>query len=132
MNGEPSEAIKDEGEERRQFRRLAAGARVRYHVPELGRSEREYLRGIVEDVSLGGMFIATRQPLPVGTPIVLELHARGDAGSEPVRARAVVCWRRRWRQPRGMGVRFVEFEYLGQRRLETWLDTLLAREAISA
>ncbi len=130
MSEEPTEAAT--GEERRQFRRLAAGARVRYHEIELRRPEREYLRGIAEDVSLGGMFITARRPFPEGTPIVLELHARADSGSEPVRARAVVCWRRRWLRPRGMGVRFVDFEHLGQRRLEAWLDTVLARDSISA
>jgi hypothetical protein len=49
-----------------------------------------------------------------------------------VRAKAVVCWRRRWREPRGMGVRFVEFVSLGERRLESWIDTVLAPESILA
>jgi uncharacterized protein (TIGR02266 family) len=122
----------DSGAERREFRRLAAGVRVRYHEMSVRRTEREYLRGISGDVSLGGMFIASRHTFPVGTPIVLEFHARGEGGSAPVRARAVVCWRRRWLGPRGMGVRFVEFEFLGQRRLESWLDTVLEPEAITA
>jgi uncharacterized protein (TIGR02266 family) len=113
------------GEERRAFRRLAAGVRVRYQDMRLRRPEREYLRGVAEDASLGGMFLATRHPFPEGTTIELELHPRDETGA-PVRAKAVVCWRRRWRQPRGMGLRFVELAGLGSRRLESWIDTVLA------
>jgi len=125
-------STQDGGAERREFRRLAAGARVRYQAMSLRRTEREYLKGIAADVSLGGMFIASRHTFPVGTPVTLEFHARAEGGSAPVRAHAVVCWRRRWLRPRGMGVRFVEFEFLGQRRLESWLDTVLERQSISA
>jgi hypothetical protein len=132
MNDHQPEEYAPPGAERRQFPRLAAGARVRFHALPLHRSERDYLKGVAADVSLGGMFIASRHTFPVGTAISLEFHARAEGGSTPVRARAVICWRRRWRRPRGMGVQFVEFEYLGQRRLETWLDTVLDREPVSA
>jgi uncharacterized protein (TIGR02266 family) len=119
-----------ENDERRLFRRLAAGVHVSYHGIALHRQEREYLRALAEDVSLGGMFIATRHTMPVGTTIELEFHPRDEHG-RPVRAKAVVCWRRRWRHPRGMGVRFVEFAALGARRLESWINTVLAHESIS-
>jgi uncharacterized protein (TIGR02266 family) len=120
-----------ETEERRAFRRLAAGVRVRYQEVRLRRPEREYLRGVAADVSLGGMFLATRHTFPAGRTIELEFHPRGEEGA-PVRAKAVVCWRRRWREPRGMGLRFVEFAALGARRLESWIDTVLAPDSIGA
>lgn len=121
----------EEDEERRGFRRLAAGVRVRFHELSLRQRDRDYLRGVAEDVSLGGLFIATSYTFPVGTAISLEFHTSGEAGGAPVRAKAVVCWRRRWRQPRGMGLRFVEFEFLGQRRLESWITTVLAPETMA-
>jgi uncharacterized protein (TIGR02266 family) len=120
-----------ETEERRAFRRLAAGVRVRFQEMRLRRTECEYLRGVAEDVSFGGMFLATRHTFPVGRTIELEFHPRGEEGA-PVRARAVVCWRRRWREPRGMGLRFVEFASLGARRLELWIDTILDPDSIRA
>jgi hypothetical protein len=118
-------------EERRTFRRLAAGVRVRYQEVHLRRPERQYLQAVAEDVSLGGMFLATRHTYQEGTPIELEFHPR-DEGGPPVRATAMVCWRRRWREPRGMGILFVEFAALGARRLESWIDTVLAPESIGA
>jgi uncharacterized protein (TIGR02266 family) len=121
-----------DGSERRQFRRLSAGVRVRFHEISLGRREREYLKGVAEDVSLGGMFVATRHTFPVGTAVELEFHVPGEAGGAPVRAHAVVCWRRRWARPRGMGLRFVDFDFLGHRLLSAWLDSVLADASISA
>jgi uncharacterized protein (TIGR02266 family) len=132
MNGNAS-AVSTEpmDEERRSFRRLAAGVRVRYREVHLRRPERQYLKALAEDVSLGGMFLATRHTYPEGTTMELEFHPRDEAGS-PVYAKAVVCWRRRWREPRGMGVRFVEFAALGARRLESWIDIVLAPGSIGA
>ncbi len=132
MNGNASTvSTQSMAEERRIFRRLAAGVRVRYQEMCLRRPERQYLKAVAEDVSLGGMFLATPHPFPEGTTVELEFHPRDEAGM-PVRAKAVVCWRRRWREPRGMGVRFVEFTALGARRLESWIDTVLAPESLGA
>jgi uncharacterized protein (TIGR02266 family) len=132
MNGNASAvSTQPEDDERRLFRRLAAGVHVSYHGVPLRRQEREYLKVVAENVSLGGMFLATRHTLPVGTTIELEFHPRDDDG-RTVRAKAVVCWRRRWRDPCGMGLRFVEFTALGARRLESWINTVLAPESISA
>lgn len=132
MNGNASTVLNPpEEDERRLFRRLAAGVHVRYHGIALRRQEREYMRALAEDVSLGGMFIASPHTMPVGTTIELEFHPRDEHG-RPVHAKAVVCWRRRWRQPRGMGVRFVEFAALGARRLESWINTVLAPDSISS
>ena len=111
----------------REFPRLAAGARIRYREVSLRRAEREYLGGIAENVSLGGMFIGTRHPLSVGSVISLEFEVPSEEGSwRRVRAKAVVCWRNRWCRPRGMGIRFIEFEGLGQERLEEWVGRLFA------
>ncbi|HVS00006.1 MAG TPA: PilZ domain-containing protein [Thermoanaerobaculia bacterium] len=116
-----------ETDELREYRRIAAGVQVVYRAQRLRRSEQLYLTGVADNVSLGGMFIATRHTFTPGTLITLEFHTSSvlDDGP-PVLARALVCWRRRWRQPRGMGVRFVDFEGLGQRHLDGWFQTVLA------
>jgi uncharacterized protein (TIGR02266 family) len=132
MNGNASTvSIQQDEEQLRAFRRLAAGVRVRYQEVHLRRTEREYLKAVAEDVSLGGMFLATRHTFPEGRTLELEFHPRDESGA-PVRAKAVVCWRRCWSEPRGMGVRFVEFASLGARRLESWIDTVLTPESTKA
>ncbi|HEY9421159.1 MAG TPA: PilZ domain-containing protein, partial [Thermoanaerobaculia bacterium] len=94
-------------------------------APQRVHHEREYLEGVAENVSLGGMFIATRSPLKEGSLVTLSF-LNGVAGAPPVRAKALVCWRRRWSHPRGMGVRFLEFENLGPRGFDGWLQEVLA------
>ncbi|HEX9943773.1 MAG TPA: PilZ domain-containing protein [Thermoanaerobaculia bacterium] len=120
-------AILESQDDPREFPRLAAGIRVLYRGIALRKPERDYLWGVAENVSLGGMYIATPHPPREGHLVWLEFHVPGDEGARPVRARALVCWRRRWRQPRGMGVRFVEFENLGWQRLESWMSAALTR-----
>ena len=117
-------------EERRRYRRVAAGVRVYYGGEPLDRRERKYLEGVAADLSLGGMFLATDHPLPPGSLVWLELQPRPRAGEEDdgeqgIRAKAVVRWSRRWRKPHGMGLEFVEFEGLGQRELATVMERLL-------
>ncbi|HYG62997.1 MAG TPA: PilZ domain-containing protein [Thermoanaerobaculia bacterium] len=117
-------------EEQRLYRRMAAGVRVLYRGHSLRKPEAQYLTGIAEDLGLGGMFISTRHPLPKGTLLSLEFHTSGDDG-RPVRARAIVRWRRLFGRPRGMGVQFVEFEGLGHRQVENWIDGVLLPEPIA-
>lgn len=115
-------------DEDRKFRRLAAGIHIFFRGTPLRRPDRDYLEGVAENVSLGGMFIATSRPPREGSLLTLEFDRSALPGARPVRAKALVCWRRRWRQPRGMGVRFLEFENLGPVPLAAWLDEILATE----
>lgn len=128
---EPAKPVADPADNRREFRRIGTGVRVVYRWLPMGRNEREYLHAVAEDVSLGGMFLATPHPLPRRSVLSIEFYPPGSIdGTRPVRARAVVCWRRRWRSPRGMGIKFLEFEGLGQQRLETWIDTVLSPASV--
>lgn len=121
-------AILESHEDQRKFPRLAAGIRVRFRGASLRKAEREYLEGVAENVSLGGMFIATPRPPREGSLITLEFDRPAFAGGRPVRAKALVCWRRRWRQPRGIGIRFVELEGLGPLPIAVWLEEILAAD----
>jgi c-di-GMP-binding flagellar brake protein YcgR len=119
-------------DERRRYPRLSAGVRIFYRGEPLEPRERAYLEGVAEDLSLGGMFLATDRPLPVGSRVWLEFQPGVAPGEDPaqemaVRAQAVVRWRRRWRSPRGMGLEFVEFEGLGRHEFQAVIERLLER-----
>jgi hypothetical protein len=114
-------------ENRTQYRVILPGAAVFYRPASLGTSEDHCLLGNAENVSLGGLFIGSRRPLRPGTFVRLQLFSPADPEhSGAVYARGVVRWRQLWREPRGMGVQFLEFEGLGERVLETWLETVTA------
>lgn len=96
-----------------------------YSGVQIERSTREYLDGIARDVSIGGLFLETRRPLPKGTLVDLDFFIEGNEREEPVHARAVVRWVRRWFRPRGMGLEFIDVEGLGPTRLESWIESVL-------
>lgn len=72
------------------------------------------------DVSTQGMFVATERPHPRGRVVWLETFANGSE-EEPVRSRAVVRWRRRWLEPRGMGVELLDVSDEDRDRLRRWM-----------
>ncbi len=88
-------------EDKRRFRRATLSA-----VVDLSRKASHYT-GYTENISEGGVFVATPEPLPIGEPLDLRLHLR-SGGDVVVRAR--VAWVRKARAdgpPAGMGLQFV-------------------------
>ena len=112
----------------RNFHRVAAGVRVVCSSTPIDRQARSYLVGVAENLSLGGLFLATTDPLPEGSLAELQFYLAG-AKADPVRARAIVRWSRRWRRPRGMGLQFVEIEGLGEREVASWIEGVLEHQS---
>lgn len=73
----------------------------------------------VQDLGLGGMFIRTSDPPPLGTYIQLLL----DVPAGEVRARAVV---QRTESKQGMGVKFVAMQQEDRGRFMQWMNKLSA------
>jgi PilZ domain len=113
-------------DQRQNYRAIIPGAAVFYRVENVPVAEVTYRLGMAENVSLGGVFIGSRHPLRPGTAVRLQLFSPADPDHAPaVHARGVVRWRQLWREPRGMGIQFLEFEGLGARALESWLATIM-------
>lgn len=68
------------------------------------------------DISLGGMFVVTDRPLPIGTRCTLEVHL------PPLPSPALIEATVRWTGPDGMGVQFGTL-----RARETWAINQLVR-----
>lgn len=81
---------------------------VHYGVGDEERQLHEYSI----NVSTGGLFIETGDPPPVSTPLRLEFFLPDQ--EQPIRCRAQVAWintedgQQHLRQPKGMGVQFVD------------------------
>jgi hypothetical protein len=108
------------------YRAILPGTEVIYRAAPVRPEDRRYLLGIADNVSLGGLFIATPRPFPVGTLVFLDLYPGGDTAAKPFSARAVVRWRQIWRGPRGMGLQFFELSNLAERPMPALLDQTLA------
>ena len=93
-------------------------------------SEHNFFTGFTENISEGGVFIATQHPLPLGT----RFHFRLTLPDEPTPIQAVgeVRWLRTYHSDReaispGIGVRFIELNPADQARVQRFLQQ---REAI--
>jgi uncharacterized protein (TIGR02266 family) len=107
----------DSASQRREHPRFAVDLEV-----HLG-SDHNFYAGFAENLSAGGIFVATHKLRPEGETIELTIHLPHTA--EPVRGLGEVRWIREYNElsnvPPGMGIRFVELERGSLEAIETFL-----------
>ena len=86
-------------------------------------SEHNFYAGFVENLSAGGVFVATHLLRPVGEVIELSIHI-SEAGST-VKGTGEVRWLREYNEtsdvPPGMGVKFLDLEDGAENAIEHFL-----------
>jgi len=115
------------GVDRRAHPRIPIELRVDY--PKLNAFFADYTRNI----SKGGTFVKTGQPLPVGTRFVFRLSV--PTLSEPIVLTGEVAWVREEGDEPGMGIRFVYPSEEARLSIERLVEDLMARnlgKALSA
>lgn len=115
-------------------RRGIDGTTVLFRAEKVHGFDREFEEGQGEDLSLSGMFVATRRPASAGTCVRLRIYIPHDLpGETPVTARAIVRWQGQLKGGvRGMGIQFLDFKDIGELRLTIWLDTIAAAQSEAA
>lgn len=98
--------------------------RMHYQVEVTLESESNFYNGFTENISTGGLFIATFDIRPMGEKIQLEFTIPNR--SEPVSVQGEVRWLREYHPDNpdmipGMGVRFIDLPEQDQRDIETFL-----------
>ena len=86
-------------------------------------SEHNFYAGFVENMSVGGIFIATHQLKPVGERLEFSVNLPGS--DEPIRGNGEVRWVRVYSEasntPPGMGIKFDALDSASVRRIEAFL-----------
>ena len=113
MESEDPQLLKAEVE-RRQYRRVKLVTEV--HCEALERNEVMVTR----DVSLGGMFINVRFPLPIDSE--LSLSFRLYPTEPPINCRAKVMFSR---VGMGMGIQFLDLNAEGQQTLQKFVEEVV-------
>lgn len=111
----------ENGTDRRRWPRIAVSLKIQMRMARPGDLFRSYH---LRDVSLGGMFVKTDAPRPVGTDVELRVDfARG--GTFEARGKVMRVVRGRdvpdRRQPTGMGIEFTELPDASRVLLESIL-----------
>lgn len=115
------------GVDRRAHPRIPIELRVDY--PKLNAFFADYTRNI----SKGGTFVKTAQPLPVGTRFVFRLSV--PTLNEPIVLAGEVAWTREEGDEPGMGIRFVYSSEEARLSIERLVEDLMAKnlgKALSA
>lgn len=99
--------------------------RFRVELEVSGGSEHNFYAGFVENMSQGGLFIATHTKKNVGEKVDFTVHLPGYA--EPVSGIGEVRWVRVYSEtsnvPPGVGIRFIELRGNSLTTIESFLKT---------
>ncbi len=81
--------------------------------------------GFADDLSSGGVFIRTNNPLELGEQFILKLHMSDQ--TEPIEVTCKVVWTNKYGKEsknlrRGMGVKFLNLTPEAQRRVEEYIQ----------
>jgi uncharacterized protein (TIGR02266 family) len=116
LDGTPIEAIPVGGKERRAYRH-----RLTLHVDMGLFSDSHFYAGLSMDVSKGGLFVATYQPLPVGTDLRLFFVLPDGTAIE---APGTVRWKREAQgtDPPGMGIAFRKLSPPARRAIDRYCE----------
>jgi len=105
-------------ENQRQHRRFPMEVEVSLH------SDSNFYMGFAENLSEGGIFVATYDYSPVGTVMEFEFSMPGVP--EPIRARGIVRWLREFNEQHqdvspGMGIQFTHMTRAGEPHIRKFL-----------
>ncbi len=86
--------------------------RFPFEIEVTFRSEHNFFTGFTENISEGGLFVATHCPVPVGTTFPMSFTLQGR--DEPIQVTCEVRWVRPYHDgldsPPGLGVRFLDLQ----------------------
>ena len=111
--------------ERRRFERAPITAQVEYELTNSSSGPSRVRRNMA-NISLGGMFITTDEPIRAGTRMVVRFELPNH---HRVIAVSRVCYTRKGV---GLGVEFLNLDDEDREEIETFIATLKAREEIRA
>jgi uncharacterized protein (TIGR02266 family) len=114
--------LEEPGADRRKDDRLQEVLRVEYGNESLG---------MIDDLSSGGVFIRTPDPLDLGEQFLLKLHMPGS--QTPLEVNCKVVWTNKYGKEsrhlrRGMGVKFLDLQPEIQKRVEDYIRSQKDRE----
>ena len=100
--------------------------RLQHEIPVAYRSAGGFLTDWATDISQGGLFINTRKPLPVGTPVTIIIQLPGEPFPSNLEGRVtrVTAFDNQQNMVPGMGVEFTGVEPARRAELERFVQRL--------
>jgi uncharacterized protein (TIGR02266 family) len=101
-------------------------ARLHHEIPVAYRTVGSFLTDWATNISQGGLFINTRNPLPVGTGVKILIQLPGTAFPFELEGRVtrVTAFDNRANMVPGMGIEFMQLEDAHRRELDGFVERL--------
>jgi uncharacterized protein (TIGR02266 family) len=101
-------------------------ARLHHEIPVAYRSVGSFLSDWATNISQGGLFINTRKPLPVGTPVTIIIQLPGEPFPSNLEGRVtrVTAFDNQQNMVPGMGVEFTSVDAPRRAELERFVQRL--------
>ena len=114
-------------ENRRKSRRIRTNFWVRFFRESVDSTMKACQKGWAENCSSQGMFIVTDHLFSQGSVFTLEFEVGSDMKSRTlIRVRAIVRWVQQFVEHPGMGVEFVLFDGVSDRKFRHWFMNMQA------
>lgn len=114
----------DDDEQAPSGRKKRIHQRVKLVVEVGADSANRFWSGLTENISAGGLFIATESPFEVGEELTVNLQLKGRRGAQAIHCR--VCWLREFPDGGllpGMGVQFVDMSADQATAIKKYIET---------
>ena len=108
--------------ERRRFERAPISAQVEYELTNSSSGPSRVRRNMA-NISTGGMFITTEEPIRAGTRMVIRFEL-------PNKHRVIAVSRVCYRKVNGLGVEFLNLDDEDREEIENYIATLKAKEGL--
>lgn len=98
--------------------------RIETNIDILFRESGAFIKSYMLNVSNGGLFLKTENPLPLDSPVTLRMKLPGD--TEPMEIQGCVVWSNPRAKnnsfPSGMGIQFIKISPEYKQRIEAFVD----------
>jgi len=99
----------DQWKEKRQYKRYPSDLHARYR--KVDEPDGAFEEGAILNISRGGVFIATKSPLPQGADVTIHMKVKTPFGEErELEAEARVMWSSDREDEEGMGLSFTKID----------------------
>lgn len=118
-------------EEKRKFKRLGTNWGVKIRATRYAEAAVREMQERIKNISVGGIFIETAQPMPVGTHVEFSFSMPETAGE--IHAKGIVRWSNDGRlteEPVGMGIEFLEVSQHHKEAIGTYVRKEVSREVL--
>ena len=112
-------------QEQRFFERYDVDFQVHFWEGHNGNKNKLASTGTCRNCSLGGIYFTTDTLLQINKLITIQFDISIDEETiETIQVQSIIAWVKDWTEPRGIGLKFINFTGSQKEKYDKWINTL--------